>query len=140
MHTSFHLKYIDRVLDIVYAQMAMNFEKALGVHPDALRVRAERTQVLAANLAHVSTPGYQARDVDFAAALRRSQDAELGGPAFVGDDELRWRVPGNPSQDGNTVELGVEQALFSQNASDFQVGLTFLNQQLRGLQSAIKGE
>ena len=38
------------------------------------------------------------------------------------------------------MEVGVEQALFSQNASDFQTSLTFLNMKLRGLQSAIKGE
>ncbi|HEX3140259.1 MAG TPA: flagellar basal body rod protein FlgB [Rhizobacter sp.] len=120
--------------------MAFSFDKALGVHPDALRVRSERTQVLAANLANVSTPGYQARDVDFATSLRHSQEGDVGGPAFASDHEMRYRVPNAPSQDGNTVELGVEQALFSQNASDFQVSLTFLNQKLRGLAAAIKGE
>ena len=42
--------------------------------------------------------------------------------------------------DGNTVEIGVEQAAFAQNASDFQTSLTFINMQLRGLAKAINGQ
>jgi flagellar basal-body rod protein FlgB len=49
-------------------------------------------------------------------------------------------VPYHPSADGNTVEIGVEQAAFSQNASDFQTSLTFVNMQLRGLAKAINGQ
>ena len=49
--------------------MSIDFSKAAGVHDDALRLRAERTKVLASNIANVSTPGYQARDIDFAASL-----------------------------------------------------------------------
>lgn len=49
-------------------------------------------------------------------------------------------MPNHPSQDGNTVELGVEQAAFSQNASDFQTSLTFLNMKLKGLAKAISGQ
>ncbi len=49
-------------------------------------------------------------------------------------------MPNHPSQDGNTVELGVEQAAFSQNASDFQTSLTFINMKLQGLAKAIAGQ
>jgi len=49
-------------------------------------------------------------------------------------------VPYHPSQDGNTVELGVEQAAFAQNAADFQTSLTFLNMQIKGLAKAIAGQ
>lgn len=120
--------------------MALNFEKVLGVHAQALSVRSERTQLLASNLANASTPGYQARDINFAAAMQASiQAGEIALDGAAGGDPL-YRVPHNPSQDGNTVEVGVEQALFSQNASDFQMSLTFLNMHVRGLQSAIKGE
>lgn len=124
--------------------MALNFDQALGIHAQTLRVRAERTQLLASNLANASTPGYQARDIDFSAAMERSaQDAQLDaawgwGTGAAGD--AMYRVPNHPSTDGNTVEVGVEQALFSQNTSDFQVSLTFLNMKISGLQSAIKGE
>ena len=120
--------------------MALNFDKALGVHADALRVRSERTQLLASNLANASTPGYEARDIDFAAAMAQITDASGMGDVWGSGSDTLYRVPNNPSSDGNTVEVGVEQALFSQNASDFQMSLTFVNMKMRGLQSAIKGE
>lgn len=120
--------------------MALNFEKALGVHAHTLSVRSERTQLLASNLANASTPGYQARDMDFTAAVAEAAAAGDMGMAWGRGREAQYRVPNHPSADGNTVEVGVEQALFSQNASDFQMGLTFINMKMRGLQSAIKGE
>lgn len=122
--------------------MALNFDKAFGIHADTLRVRSERTQLLASNLANASTPGYQAKDIDFAAAMAQTQsdsDSAVSLNWGAGQEAL-YRVPHHPSRDGNTVEVGVEQALFSQNASDFQMSLTFLNMKMRGLQSAIKGE
>src|SRR6218665_2030751 len=123
--------------------MGIDFDKALGVHPDALRLRAERTRILAANIANESTPGYQARDIDFASALKRSAADDLAGGLSLdtdGDAEALYRLPNHPSQDGNTVELGTEQAAFSQNSSDFQTSLTFVNMKLRGLAKAINGQ
>jgi len=120
--------------------MGINFNKALDVHPDALRLRADRTKILASNLANESTPGYQARDINFAAALTQSQTGESGLALDTGGGDLLYRVPNHPSQDGNTVELGVEQAEFSQNVSDFQTGLAFLNIKLKGLAKAIAGQ
>ncbi|MGE8398195.1 MAG: flagellar basal body rod protein FlgB [Comamonas sp.] len=122
--------------------MALNFDKALGVHADALRTRAERTQLLASNLANVSTPGYQARDIDFAAAMSRASARDTAALSLDWDsaEDALYRVPNHPSQDGNTVEVGVEQALFSQNASDFQMSMTFVSMKMNGLKSAIKGE
>lgn len=122
--------------------MGISFDKALGVHPEALAMRAQRTKILASNIANENTPGYQARDIDFSASLQRAQgDLGDGLPSadFDSGDAL-YRVPNHPSQDGNTVELGVEQAAFSQNASDFQTSLTFLNMKLKGLAKAISGQ
>jgi flagellar basal-body rod protein FlgB len=119
--------------------MTINFKEALGVHADALQLRAERTRVLAANIANESTPGYTARDIDFAASLQEQIDAEAGEPTLSEDGPL-YRVPFHPSADGNSVEIGVEQAAFSQNASDFQTSLTFINMKLRGLAKAIAGQ
>jgi flagellar basal-body rod protein FlgB len=119
--------------------MTINFKQALGVHAEALDVRAERTRVLAANIANESTPGFTARDLDFRAVLQQRIDSDGAGPALDGDAPL-YRVPFHPSADGNTVEIGIEQAAFSQNASDFQTSLTFVNMQLRGLAKAINGQ
>lgn len=120
--------------------MGLHFDKALGIHADALRVRADRTKVLASNLAHESTPGYQARDLDFASALRQTSGDDPAMALLSGGAELLYRVPNQPSQDGNTVELGVEQAAFSQNASDFQTSLRFVDMKLKGLAKAIAGQ
>jgi flagellar basal-body rod protein FlgB len=127
--------------------MAINFEQALGIHPEVLKLRADRTKILASNLANESTPGYQARDIDFSASLKSAlAQAAAGTAANEGSamnteaPDLMYRVPNLTSEDGNTVELGVEQAAFSQNASDFQTSLTFINMKLRGLAQAIQGQ
>ena len=121
--------------------MSINFKEALGVHGDALQVRSERTRVLATNIANENTPGFQAQDMDFAAVLQQLQSSD-GDAASVdsGDPDVLYRVPFHPSRDGNTVEIGVEQAAFSQNASDFQTSLTFANMKLKGLAKAISGQ
>jgi flagellar basal-body rod protein FlgB len=120
--------------------MGINFDKALGVHPDALKLRADRTKILASNLANESTPGYQARDINFSAMLSQGATGDGSLALDTGGSDLMFRVPNHPSQDGNTVELGVEQAEFSQNASDFQTSLTFLSMQFKGLAKAIAGQ
>jgi flagellar basal-body rod protein FlgB len=121
--------------------MSIDFKQALGTHANALALRAERTKILASNIANESTPGYQARDVDFSATLRQAEAGEDadGLSLDTGADDPKYRVPFHGTQDGNTVELGVEQAAFSQNASDFQTSLTFVNMKLRGLAKAIEG-
>jgi flagellar basal-body rod protein FlgB len=53
---------------------------------------------------------------------------------------LEYRASINPSLDGNTVELSVEQMEFSENVVRYQTSLTFLNRKISGLMSAIKGE
>nr|WP_150556607.1 MULTISPECIES: flagellar basal body rod protein FlgB [Pandoraea] len=118
------------------------FSQAVGVHAATLQAREARTRVLAANLANEATPGYQARDLDFAEQVRwhleagaRADALGAAGPA----DALRYRVPMQTRADGNTVELGVEQALFAQNLSDWQASLSFLNRRLAGLHKIIEG-
>jgi flagellar basal-body rod protein FlgB len=121
--------------------MSIDFNKALGVHPEALQLRAERTRILAANIANENTPGFQARDIDFNAAMQQATHEGPSGLALdSGDGEALYRVPYHPSEDGNTVELGVEQAAFSQNATDFQTSLSFINLQLKGLAKVIAGQ
>jgi len=121
--------------------MSISFKEAVGVHADALHLRAERTRVLAANIANENTPNFEARDMDFGAMLERMQDD--GGdapPEFGADGQALYRVPYHPSRDGNTVEIGVEQAAFSQNSSDFQTSLTFAAMKFKGLAKAIGGQ
>jgi flagellar basal-body rod protein FlgB len=44
----------------------------LDFHAQALTLRAERQRLIASNIANADTPGYVARDMDFASALRQA--------------------------------------------------------------------
>ena len=55
-------------------------------------------------------------------------------------DRMLFRDPINPSMDGNTVEMAVEQMEFSENVIRYQTTLSFLNKRINGLMSAIRGE
>ncbi len=53
--------------------MAISFDKAFGIHQEALLVRDRRAQVLSENIANADTPGYKAKDLDFQQALVNAQ-------------------------------------------------------------------
>lgn len=120
--------------------MGINFKDAIGMHADALHLRADRTRILATNIANENTPGFKAQDMDFGAMLARTQASDAGEPVLEGDASPKFRVPYHPTRDGNTVEIGVEQAAFSQNATDFGTSLTFVNMKIKGLAKAISGQ
>ncbi len=132
--------------------MAITFDKALGIHEQALVARSQRAKVLANNLANADTPGFKARDVDFQAMLRQATEASGAGAmtrthashldvsGSGGSSELLYRVPHQPSIDGNTVDAQQEQSRFMRNAMDFQASFEFLNSKFSGLKKAIKGE
>lgn len=136
--------------------MPVNLDQYLGVHAAALDVRARRTELIANNLANADTPGYQARDLDFRAAMARvSGDQTQGGvhltttgPGHIGgaasadaatNPDLKYRTPLAPALDGNTVDAQLEQAAFAENAVRYQATLAFLNSKFRGLMTAIMG-
>ncbi|WP_252736230.1 flagellar basal body rod protein FlgB [Aestuariibacter sp. A3R04] len=110
-----------------------------------MELRLNRAEIISSNLANVDTPGFKARDVDYK-QIMQSVASELdtsSQPVSVGlsqNDQLMFRVPYQASEDGNTVELNVEQANFFSNSMDFQTSLTFMNMKINGLYKAIKGE
>ena len=133
--------------------MPSSIDNYLGVHAAALKLRSQRTEVLAANLANADTPGYRARDIDFKSALAQaSGNAKQGGvhlqttnaghigPNGTPAPELKYRTPLAPSLDGNTVDAQLEQAAFAENTVRYQATLQFLNSKFRGLMTAITGQ
>ncbi|NIB43260.1 flagellar basal body rod protein FlgB [Pseudomaricurvus alkylphenolicus] len=133
--------------------MAISFDRALGIHDDALRFRSQRASVLANNLANMDTPNYKARDMDFASALEQASQASdsiamkathaahhRGTGLIEGQGDVMYRVPAQPSIDGNTVEEHVEHAKYMENSLAFQATFTFLNSKFKGLTNAIRGE
>jgi flagellar basal-body rod protein FlgB len=124
------------------------FRAHLDLNATALGLREQRGTMLASNIANAATPGFKARDVDFDAMLQ----AQIGGGGLrtshgrhfavpqASAGGAGYRVPVNPSLDGNTVEMAVEQMQFAENALRYQTSLTFLNRRISGLMTAIKGE
>ncbi|MDX1301100.1 flagellar basal body rod protein FlgB [Photobacterium sp.] len=119
--------------------MAISFDNALGVHPEALNFRVQRTKVLASNLANVDTPGYLAKDLNFQTVMKNTGLKKVNQSVPELMVATKYRIPYQNSKDGNTVELGVEQAKFAQNNMDFQTSLTFMKMKFSGLAKAIEG-
>jgi flagellar basal-body rod protein FlgB len=120
------------------------------MHEIALQLRARRSELLSSNLANADTPGYKARDIDFRAVLSEYQSQSgqglqtthpkhLGnGP--LGQGEALYRVPTQPSVDGNTVDTQVEKAQFMENALRYQASLSFIEGRIKALRTAIRGD
>ena len=123
---------------------------ALSHHEQALRFRALRNQVLSSNIANADTPNYKARDLDFSTALKGARQQTIGLTRTSDLHKQAWgatsdgartmyRVPSQPSLDGNTVSMDVEQAAFAENALQYRASLTFLDGHIRTLKYALKG-
>lgn len=115
--------------------------KIFGIHGAALEVRSQRMGVLASNIANAATPGFKARDIDFAAALKaRLEGAALGGDGSADGAGLVYRRPTMQSLDGNTVELAREQIAFAENAVAYSATLSFVQGKVSTITRALKGE
>ena len=132
------------------------FTATLDGHARALDLLAQRQKVLAGNIANADTPGFKARDFDFAQALAEARGTGSGGamaasqaghlqasgaaataPSTV---DLQWRTPDQPALDGNTVDLDRERASFADNAMRYEATLRFINHDVRTMLSAITGQ
>ncbi|HWJ34487.1 MAG TPA: flagellar basal body rod protein FlgB [Steroidobacteraceae bacterium] len=128
------------------------FENVFGIHEQALLLHGQRIGVLATNLANADTPGYKARDIDFSAVLAHTDESETlpmlvtqGAHIAMNDAgspsaELKYRNPYQASLDGNTVEMPVEQAAFSETNVRYQASLAFINSDIADLKYAIAGQ
>ena len=127
------------------------FENIFGIHEQALLLQGQRVGILATNLANTDTPNYKARDIDFSAVLAHSDAAQLplqvtdGAHIAMSDGttpsaDLMYRNPYQASLDGNTVEMPVEQAAFSENNVRYQASLGFINGRIAELTLAINGQ
>ncbi|GLQ99943.1 flagellar basal body rod protein FlgB [Dyella mobilis] len=127
-------------------------DNVFGLSSQALEVWQRRSEVIASNLANADTPNYQARDVDFRQVLQQasgdssSSNLELNTPTqgqinttTQSADALKYRVPLQPSMDGNTVDSQVEQSAYASNMVHYQASLSFINSAIQTLRLAING-
>jgi flagellar basal-body rod protein FlgB len=126
----------------------------LDFNGQALALRSERQRLLASNIANADTPGYVARDLNFAQALRAasgglpaartlatSQPGHIAASgAAGGTSTLEFAVTSQTNLDRNTVDMDRERASFADNSVRYEAALRFINAQVRTLTSAITGQ
>ncbi|WP_251865712.1 flagellar basal body rod protein FlgB [Achromobacter sp. Marseille-Q4962] len=120
----------------------------------SLALRAQRQEVLSSNIANADTPNYKARDFDFRTAMQNAMDAGMRLPdtqltltsarhipakaASPGPTELLYRLPYQPSLDGNTVDMDVERVQFADNTLHYQSTMQVLSGRIRTMMAAIQ--
>jgi flagellar basal-body rod protein FlgB len=141
----------------------------LDFHAQALGLRAERQRLIASNIANADTPGFVAREADFAAALRsatggadpasrlaasRPGHIGYGGPGDAGASggaptgaiagftatTLKYAAPSQTNLDRNTVDMDRERASFADNTVKYEAALRFIGANVRTTLSAITGQ
>ena len=133
--------------------MSDKLDREFGFQQVALSLLNKRQNILASNVANADTPGYLARDIDFTSQLKqamsRNDSAQplaltltsgqhIAARAPASDDALLlYRIPDQPSADGNTVDMDRERANFLDNSMKYQSGLTILSTQIKNMMSAI---
>ncbi len=134
--------------------MMDKLDKALYFQQEALSLLARRQDILASNIANADTPGYLARDIDFSQQLKQavSQQRSRTEPLTLNltaarhipatatvfnQTDLLYRIPDQPSADGNTVDMDRERVNFADNNIKYQTSLTILGSQIKGMISVI---
>jgi flagellar basal-body rod protein FlgB len=126
----------------------------LDFHGQALSLRSERQRLIASNIANADTPGYVARDMNFAQALREatgtirsaatlatSQPGHIAGSAAArAETNLLYANPSQTNLDRNTVDMDRERANFADNAVKYEATLRFINGDVRTMLDAIRGQ
>ncbi len=131
---------------------------SLDLQGQALQLRSERQRLIASNIANADTPGYVARDMDFAKTLRAATGAlpaastmatshaghiGAGTAGLSGGlvaSELLYATPSQTALDRNTVDMDRERASFADNAIKYEATLRFINSNVRTTLSSITGQ
>jgi flagellar basal-body rod protein FlgB len=136
--------------------MFAKLDAEFATHRAALHLRDLRQEVIASNIANADTPGYKARDFDFSQAMKDVMSAKQPagalqmtvtdprhisiGPRQSLEVALMYRNDVQPSIDGNTVDMNTEMANFADNALRYQASLSFAQQHIAGLRSALQSQ
>jgi flagellar basal-body rod protein FlgB len=127
--------------------MIPSLNDSLDFHAQALVLRAERQRLIAGNIANADTPGYKARDFDFASALRAASGGSGVGEGIASSvmtsdgraaPELRYALPSQTNLDSNTVDMDRERGAFVDNAVKYESTLRFISNSVRTTMDAMK--
>ena len=134
--------------------MLNQLTNAIDFHGQALSLRSERQRLIASNIANADTPGYVARDFNFAQALREATGAAPGTGAMAmtsnghigagnnarSEPHLLYASASQTNLDRNTVDMDRERANFADNAVKYEATLRFINGNVRTMLDAIRGQ
>lgn len=134
--------------------MINKLDKELNFHHQALSLRTARQELLSSNVANADTPNFKAKDIDFASVLRKKLSLTANtnnvgltttSPMHIGvntngalDNSLLYRVPLQPSADGNTVDMDMERTRFADNSIKYDASITFITNEFRNLTKAMQ--
>jgi flagellar basal-body rod protein FlgB len=131
----------------------------LEFYRQVLDLRAYRQQILGADIANASTPGFKAIDLDFRAALDAATNKPAGrlptaasliddpqslGSAAggIGDavaDAVKYQTGAPVTLDGNSVDLNQEKLAAGENAVQYEAAASFASDIIKMLVVAING-
>ncbi len=123
------------------------YNDIFGTTAKALDLRSKRMEMISSNIANADVAGYKSKDIDFKKMMSKEMSGivnnthakHLGGGAD-GKLDYIYRVPVNPSDNGNTVEMNYEQAQFGRESTRYAATLQFLESRVGGLRRALRGE
>ncbi|HXP31690.1 MAG TPA: flagellar basal body rod protein FlgB [Stellaceae bacterium] len=138
-------------------------DMGLDFYRQVLNLRAYRQQILSADIANASTPGFKAVDLDFKSALAAAVAAPSGGtapsarPLWLVDSPahmtpasassapasaaafVKYQLGSEVTLDGNSVDLNQEKVKAAENAVDYEAAATFATQTIKLLMTAVTG-
>ena len=132
--------------------MINRLTETLNFQTEALVLRSERQRLIASNIANADTPGYVAREMDFASALREATGqvptagrlgVTTGGhlqplAGARGEAGLKYATAAQTNLDRNTVDMDRERASFADNSVKYEATLRFINHHVRTTLDAMK--
>ena len=131
--------------------MQTRLDKEVGFMEQGLRVRAQRQQVLATNIANADTPNYKAKDLDFNQAMKAAlgntgsqENMSVTNSKHIGSAnnvsaQVKERSNLQNSADGNTVDMDVEQSQFAENALQYETLVSMINGTYKNINSVMQG-
>ncbi len=126
----------------------MKLDNILGIYEHSLRLRNQRSDILASNIANADTPGYKARDIDFKSVLNqhaaKSSSLQATNPKHFDNSDIgkstayiQFSANGQPSLDGNTVDSQQEIMKFTSNEQRFNATVGFLESKVKRIEKAL---
>ena len=133
-------------------------DSGIDFQAQALVLRSERQRLIASNIANADTPGYIARDMDFAKTLQAATASLPGAQTIattqvghigsgsaglsggLAGSQLLYATPAQTNLDSNTVDMDRERASFADNSVKYEATLRFIGAAMKTQLSAITGQ